>query len=180
MFSCLVSKPCFLSFSTQSHAESFGNYFKKSVLNWQYAKLNQTIFFTCIHLEQMLFLTLQTTFFDSFKVLLNSLVEKCYRTNMKLPQKASLGSETCEIWPKVAIWGFRRRGFPPEDSPSFPEHLESSLEIVQLLHFSACMAWRLIKSGNWFHLVHPRPPWPKFDLWPCLSLSLSRTMGQDS
>ena len=27
---------------------------------------------------------------------------------MKLPQKASFGSETCEIGPKVAIWGIRR------------------------------------------------------------------------
>ena len=42
---------------------------------------------------------------------------------MKLPQKASFGPETCEIGPKVTIWGIRRTGFPPEDSPSFTEHL---------------------------------------------------------
>ena len=36
----LVSKMCFLSFSTQSHAESFGNYLKKSVLDLTYAKLS--------------------------------------------------------------------------------------------------------------------------------------------
>ena len=34
---------------------------------------------------------------------------------MKLPQKTSFGSETCEIGSKVAIW----IGFPPEDSPLF-------------------------------------------------------------
>ena len=44
---------------------------------------------------------LQTTPFDSFNVLLSFLAEKWYRTNMKLPQKASLGSEMCEIGPKV-------------------------------------------------------------------------------
>ena len=37
--------------------------------------------------------------------------------NMKLPQQASFGPETYEIGPKVAIWGIRRTGFPPEDSP---------------------------------------------------------------
>ena len=36
---------------------------------------------------------------------------------MKLLQKDSFGSEVCEIGPKVAIWGIRRTGFPPEDSP---------------------------------------------------------------
>ena len=30
---CLVSKTCFLSFSTQNHAESFGNYDKKSFVD---------------------------------------------------------------------------------------------------------------------------------------------------
>ena len=44
---------------------------------------------------------LQTAFFDSFNVLLNCLTEKWYRTNMKLPQKASFGPEACEILPKV-------------------------------------------------------------------------------
>ena len=39
---------------------------------------------------------------------------------MKLPQKASFGSEPCEIGPKVTIWGIRRTGFPPEDSPLDP------------------------------------------------------------
>ena len=38
---------------------------------------------------------------------------------MKLPQKPSFGSETCEIGPKVGIWGIRRTGFAPEDSPLF-------------------------------------------------------------
>ena len=37
----------------------------------------------------------------------------------ELPQKASFGPETCEIEPKVAMWGIRRTGFPPEDSPLF-------------------------------------------------------------
>ena len=38
---------------------------------------------------------------------------------MKLPQNARLGSEICEIGPKVATWGIRWTGFPPEDSPLF-------------------------------------------------------------
>ena len=38
---------------------------------------------------------------NKFTVLLSFLAEKCYRTNMKLPQKASLGFETCETGPKV-------------------------------------------------------------------------------
>ena len=62
-------------------------------------------------------LGLQTAFFDSFNVLLSFLFEKCYRTNMQVPQKSSFGPETCEIAPKVPIWGIRRTGFPPEDSP---------------------------------------------------------------
>ena len=44
---------------------------------------------------------LQTTCFDSFNVLLSFLAEKWYRTNMKLPQQASFGHETCEMGPKV-------------------------------------------------------------------------------
>ena len=44
---------------------------------------------------------LQTMFFYSFNVLLNFLAEKLYRTNMKSPQKASFGPETCEIGPRV-------------------------------------------------------------------------------
>ena len=36
---------------------------------------------------------------------------------MKLPQKASLGPEMCEIGSKVAMWGIRWTGFPLEDSP---------------------------------------------------------------
>ena len=41
MLRFLVSKPCFLNFSTQSHAESFGNYLKKQVLDPKRPKLNQ-------------------------------------------------------------------------------------------------------------------------------------------
>ena len=52
--------------------------------------------------------------FDGFNVLLSFLAEKWYRSNMKLPQKASFGSETCEMEPKVAI-----SPVPPEDSPLF-------------------------------------------------------------
>ena len=37
----LVSKLCFLSLSTQNHAESFGNYFKNSVLDPIKAKWKQ-------------------------------------------------------------------------------------------------------------------------------------------
>ena len=36
-----------------------------------------------------------------------------------IPQTASFGPEACEIGPKVVIWGIRRTGFPPEDSPLF-------------------------------------------------------------
>ena len=38
---CLVSKTCFLSFSTQNHAELIGNYIKNSVLDPKRAILNQ-------------------------------------------------------------------------------------------------------------------------------------------
>ena len=41
MFRFLVSKLCFLSFSTQSHAESFGNFVKNSVWDSKQVKLNQ-------------------------------------------------------------------------------------------------------------------------------------------
>ena len=40
-WSSLVSKSCFFNFSTQNHAESFGNYLKKSALDPKRAKLNQ-------------------------------------------------------------------------------------------------------------------------------------------
>ena len=50
---------------------------------------------------------------------------------MKLPQKASFGPETCEIEPKVGIWGIRRTGFPPEDSPLF--YRASSLQIFHMI-----------------------------------------------
>ena len=40
---------------------------------------------------------LQTAFLDGFTVLLSFLAEKWYRTNMKLPQKASFGPEAYEI-----------------------------------------------------------------------------------
>ena len=43
---------------------------------------------------------------------------------MKLPNKASCGPETCEVGPKVAIWGIRRTGFAPKIPPSFTEHLD--------------------------------------------------------
>ena len=39
--SFLVSKPCFLSFSTQNHAESYENYLKNLVLDPIHAKLNK-------------------------------------------------------------------------------------------------------------------------------------------
>ena len=41
------------------------------------------------------------------------------RTILKLHQKVSFGPEACEIGPKVVIWGIRRTGFPPEDSPLY-------------------------------------------------------------
>ena len=40
-----VSKPCSLSFSTQNHAESFGNYINKSVLDPKRAKFHQQLEF---------------------------------------------------------------------------------------------------------------------------------------
>ena len=41
----LVSKPCFLSFSTRNHAESSRNSVKKSALNPKHAKLDQKSWF---------------------------------------------------------------------------------------------------------------------------------------
>ena len=41
----LDSKPCFLSFSTQNHAESSRNYLKNSVSDRKRAKLNQKSYF---------------------------------------------------------------------------------------------------------------------------------------
>ena len=40
-----VSQPCFLSFSTQNHAESSGNYLEELFFDPKYAKLNQHIQF---------------------------------------------------------------------------------------------------------------------------------------
>ena len=48
----LVSKPCFLSFSTQNHAESLRNYIKKSVLDQNSAKLDQNSDFGHVRTSQ--------------------------------------------------------------------------------------------------------------------------------
>ena len=66
-----------------------------------------------MHLYEKNDFGLQTMFFDGFNVLLSFLAETWYRTNMKLPQKASFGPEACKFWPKVFIWGIRRTRFPP-------------------------------------------------------------------
>ena len=92
----MVSKPCFLVFSMQNQAESHGNYIKKCVLDPKRAKLNENIFLNVFLRNNDVF-GLQTVFFYSFNVLLSFLAEKWYRTNIKLPQKISFGSETCEI-----------------------------------------------------------------------------------
>ena len=68
----------------------------------------KTLFFRKIALKKHVF-CLQTVFFYSFNVLLSFLPEELYRTNMKLAQKASLGPETCGIWPKVWFLYFRFR-----------------------------------------------------------------------
>ena len=44
---------------------------------------------------------LQTAFFDGFNVFFTFLAEICLRTVVESSQKASFGSETCEIRPKV-------------------------------------------------------------------------------
>ena len=98
----------------QNHLEitSKSKFWIRSVENW-------TNICFLMHFDENIVFGLQPTFFYSFHVLLSFLAEKLYRTNMKLPQKASFGSEMCEIGAKVAIWGIRRTGFPPEDSPLF-------------------------------------------------------------
>ena len=105
-----------LSFSTQNHAESSGDYLKKGVWDPKRAKLNEHLFLN-IFLQKDVVFGIQTTFSDSSNALLSLLAEKRYRTNMKSPQKASLGYEMCEMGPKVAIRGIRRTGFPPKIPP---------------------------------------------------------------
>ena len=86
---------------------------------------------------------LQTMFFHSFNVLLSFLAEKEYRTNIKLPQKASFGPETCEIEPKVWFLAsgfcFLRLGTPlagtrgnpnaPQQVTAFKKLYKNPLEI---------------------------------------------------
>ena len=69
-----VSKQCFLSFSTQSHAESYGNYSKKSVWDPKHIKLSENIF--QMHFYENIVLGIQTVFVCSFNVLLSYLAEK--------------------------------------------------------------------------------------------------------
>ena len=81
--------------------------------------LQENIPFLNEFLRKHVIFGLQTSFFDGFNVLMSFLTQKWYRTVMKSPKKASFGPEMYEIWPKVVIWGIRRTGFPPEDSPLF-------------------------------------------------------------
>ena len=104
---------------------------------------------------------LQTTFLDGFNVLLSFLTQKWYRTNMKLPQQASFGPETCEVWPKVAIWGIRRTGFPHEDSPSFTEHPETVSHVSAFVWcyvsvmciLLTCLLWCLYVASVYFFVL---------------------------
>ena len=62
---------------------------------------------------------------------------------MKLPQKASFGTETCEIGPKVAIWGIRRTGFPPEDSPLSFTEFKKNWKIACKNQNFACLGFKI-------------------------------------
>ena len=68
--------------------------------------------------------------FDSFNVLLSFLAETWYRTNMKLSQKASFGSETWKIqWKQLFLMNFYEtcRFWPPDSVFWWSWHaLESS------------------------------------------------------
>ena len=64
---------CFLGFPTQSHAESFGHYFKKSVLDPKPAKVNQNLFNA--FLRKCCFWHPDIVF-DSFNALLSFVAEK--------------------------------------------------------------------------------------------------------
>ena len=78
----MVSKPCFLSFSTQNHAESSGNYLKKSVLDPKCANLMKANFPLNLLMENCVFQLLHA---------------KPCRIIWKLLQQISFGPEMCEI-----------------------------------------------------------------------------------
>ena len=54
---CFLLKNIFFSFSTQNHAESFGNYIKKSVLDPNLAKLNNHMVFQMHFCEKHVIVT---------------------------------------------------------------------------------------------------------------------------
>ena len=72
----LFSKQYFFSFATQSHAESFRNYLKKSVWDLKRANLNQNIFLMYGHAQKDAILASRQHFFYGFNVLLSFLAEK--------------------------------------------------------------------------------------------------------
>ena len=149
----LVSKPCFLSFSTQNHAESFRNFVKNAVWDLKRAKLNQKseiwahmgparalksgkssgkthmFFVVFIFLWTNVVFGLQTMFF---------MVLTC--SWVFLPKNEN---DTERIWNYLEkqfwirnVWNLIKSlvyvswisGFPPKIPPSFTEHLE---EFVQ-------------------------------------------------
>ena len=88
------SKLCFLSFSMQSHTESFRNFINKSVLDH--------IFFLRSNVFSKIFnFYFQTTLFDGKTVFFRFLVEIRLRTLIKSYQKASFRPQTCKF---LTIW----------------------------------------------------------------------------
>ena len=84
------------------HAKPFRIIWKlpqKVSLGSETCKIEPTYLFMNFH--ENVVLGLQITLFDGFNVLFSFLAEKWYRTNMKLPQEASFGPETCETRPKA-------------------------------------------------------------------------------
>ena len=71
-----------------------------------------------------IFFCLQTTFFDGFNVFLSFLAEKCYRTIMNSPQKASFGTNMCIILTKSYIY-----------HPALSNNLQISFVCLHLVSF---------------------------------------------
>ena len=92
--SFLVSKLCFLSFSTQNHAEPSGNFIKNSILD---ISLHNPFF------SKFVVFSLQTTFFDGTTVFFRFLADIYLRTPIKPPQKGSSRTISCNVHPTCTL-----------------------------------------------------------------------------
>ena len=153
VLSSLVSKPCFLSFSTQNHAESSGNYIKKYVLDPKRAKLDQQF---CGHFTE----SLRKSHGKFTDFLCNYFKYMFTKISFLASRHCFLIVLTCSwvFWPKndiERIWNFLKKpvldpkrekfdqkspfgvsggqGFPPKIPPSYRVSREISIEKQILL-----------------------------------------------